>query len=94
MINLHAVQTWRLVSASILAVSLIPLASSQLQQQPEKAFVDKYCAGCHNEKSLAGGLGLSRFGGEDVAAHSEVWGEGGAAIAGAQHAAGGASSSR
>jgi mono/diheme cytochrome c family protein len=67
------VETSRIVTASLLAVSLIPLASPQPRPQPQKVFVGRYCAGCHNEKSPAGGLALSRFANEDMAAHPEVW---------------------
>ncbi len=63
----------RTVVASLLAVALIPLARSQPQPRPQKAFVDKYCAACHNEKSPAGGLALSRFAAEDISAHADVW---------------------
>ena len=65
--------TSRIVVASLLAISLIPLAPSQPRQQPQKAFVEKYCVGCHNEKSRAGDLSLSQLGAEEVAAHREVW---------------------
>jgi len=67
------VETSRIVTASLLAVSLIPLASPQPRPQPQKVFVGRYCASCHNEKSPAGGLALSRFANEDMAAHPEVW---------------------
>lgn len=73
LINLPSVETSRIVTASLLAVSLIPLASPQPRPQPQKVFVGRYCAGCHNEKSPAGGLALSRFANEDMAAHPEVW---------------------
>ena len=58
-------ETPRIVAASLLAIALLPLATSQPPQQPQKAFVDKYCTACHNEKSPAGGLALSRFAGEE-----------------------------
>ena len=40
---------------------------------PERAVVDKYCAGCHSSKMKAGGLALDTISAESVSQHNDVW---------------------
>ena len=40
-------------------------------QAPDKALLDKYCAGCHNDKVKAGGFTLSSVDVTQPAKHSE-----------------------
>jgi hypothetical protein len=64
----------RVIVATIVTVGLISAASSQEQQAPpQKVFVDRYCVGCHNEKTLAGGLTLTAAGSQNIAAHAPEW---------------------
>ena len=45
-------------------------ASTELNQQ---ALVDRYCAGCHNDRLETGGFSLDSLDVADVAAHPEQW---------------------
>src|ERR1700730_7246638 len=40
---------------------------------PERAAIDRYCAGCHNEKLKTGGLALDAFSPASVNQHPEAW---------------------
>src|SRR5690348_12868979 len=38
-----------------------------------RAFIDRYCAGCHNDRAKIGGLSLQKLNPEDPGAAPEVW---------------------
>jgi Protein of unknown function (DUF1592)/Protein of unknown function (DUF1588)/Protein of unknown function (DUF1585)/Protein of unknown function (DUF1587)/Protein of unknown function (DUF1595)/Cytochrome C oxidase, cbb3-type, subunit III len=61
----------------ILQISGIVLASAFVlaAQAPAtpKAFIDRYCAGCHSNKTKAGGLSLESLNPENPAAAPEAW---------------------
>ncbi|HMC65182.1 MAG TPA: DUF1592 domain-containing protein [Gemmataceae bacterium] len=40
---------------------------------PERAFVNRYCAGCHSSPVKAAGLELDMISAQDVSRHPEVW---------------------
>src|SRR5262245_1808031 len=55
----------------ILICASVALAQSSIP--PERAFVNRNCVGCHNEKSKTGGLALDTKDLDQVAANAEVW---------------------
>jgi len=64
----------------LLAGSVLCVANAQqkpvIHQKPAtgvRSVVDRYCAGCHNEKAKQGGLALTAFDPENVEANTEVW---------------------
>ena len=72
------------VSAAPLIVGLLWVpglrgASPEQQDAPataaatEQTLVDQYCLGCHNDRTLRGGLSLDGFALDAVADHAEVW---------------------
>src|SRR6266436_2838831 len=40
---------------------------------PERAAINRYCAGCHNEKVKSGGLALVALSAESISQHPETW---------------------
>ncbi|HMC26270.1 MAG TPA: DUF1587 domain-containing protein, partial [Verrucomicrobiae bacterium] len=63
-------------SAALLAVdssrTLSPLLASRSRVSPH-AFVDQYCAGCHNSDKKKGDLDLESISSEHVTRHSDAW---------------------
>src|SRR5262245_47264734 len=63
------------------AVCVMCLSASGAQQQsalqpstsPERALVNQYCVGCHNEKTKTAGLALDGKDVENVGSSAEVW---------------------
>jgi len=58
------------VSTLAAAASNAAAASSSVSKQ---AFVDQYCAACHNDKSKTGGIVLQNADGSNIAAHPDLW---------------------
>ncbi|MES1260905.1 MAG: DUF1592 domain-containing protein [Acidobacteriota bacterium] len=58
---------------SALAAGFLAVGTPQQMPQPQTAFVDRYCVGCHNEKAKAGGLALSAIAVGNVADHAAIW---------------------
>jgi len=48
-------------------------AAAQKPAAPDQAFVSKYCQGCHNDRSKAGGLSLQQLDPAQVASSPETW---------------------
>src|SRR6185369_10155382 len=55
-----------------LAVFAAPWLPAQTPVAP-KAIIDRYCAGCHSDRTKAGGLSLQSVNPEDAAAAPEIW---------------------
>src|SRR5687767_8834510 len=43
------------------------------QKSPERALLDRYCVGCHNQRTKTAGLTLDAMDVADVAEHAETW---------------------
>lgn len=63
----------RAAVASALAVICLSTGVTQPQPQPQTAFTNQYCVGCHSDKAKIGGLSLQSVNTKDVAEHSDVW---------------------
>ena len=67
------------VRVSLLALLLAPTASVPVEAQqadsPEaqQALIDRYCVGCHNERTMAGNLALDAADLAAVSEHGELW---------------------
>ncbi len=77
-INSTTVWTWRALTRRVLAVSTlaaagIAICTPQQQLQPQTAFTNQYCLGCHNDKLKTAGLSLTGINAKDVAEHTDVW---------------------
>src|SRR5687768_14559439 len=48
-------------------------AAQPQNQPPERTAIDRYCAGCHNNQTKAGGLTLDTISADGVDRHSAVW---------------------
>jgi hypothetical protein len=55
------------------AFSQVQVSSESIRLSPHRAFVDRYCITCHNEKLKTAGLMLDRMDLNNVAAGAEVW---------------------
>lgn len=71
---------WRRVSWShgtfVICVLLFPTTTPVDAQAPKaarQAFLDQYCASCHNQKSKVAGLALENVGSEPSDAHPGLW---------------------
>src|SRR5215831_8730175 len=40
---------------------------------PQRALINQYCLGCHNDKLKTGGLALDKVNVEDVSQNPEIW---------------------
>src|SRR5262249_11744891 len=58
-------------SAAVVAAAL--MIFSALARAQDRAFVDQYCVGCHNEKAKVAGLTLYRLDLDHVGANAETW---------------------
>lgn len=60
---------------AVVPALLVCLASSVQAQQAtvDRAFVNRYCYGCHNSKVKAGSLALDGIVNEPIGQHAEVW---------------------
>ncbi len=58
---------------SALAAACIAIGQPQQQSQPQTAFTNQYCVGCHNANLKSGGLSLAGINAKDVAEHTDVW---------------------
>ena len=69
---------WATIAALGLTVATLPGLSAQQKPSAQTAVdargtVDKYCAGCHNERTKSGGLALDHMDYSNVAAEAGVW---------------------
>jgi hypothetical protein len=69
-------QLKHLVSFACLAAPFIAapfIASGQTQPGTQKALINQYCSGCHNQRLKSGGLSFDSLDPGNVAAHPETW---------------------
>jgi hypothetical protein len=59
--------------ADIASQAPVPLPSHEPSALSSKAFVDTYCATCHNERLKTGGLALDSLDMDNVGAHAAEW---------------------
>jgi len=76
--KLRAVRTWRVLTrrvfaGSALAALCIPAGIPQQTAQPQTAFTNQYCVGCHNDKMQTAGLSLQAINTKDVGEHAATW---------------------
>ena len=57
----------------LLLISVAVAAPAQSALPPERALVNKYCAGCHNTRLKTAGLALDAVAKEPVTSHPETW---------------------
>jgi cytochrome c553 len=62
-----------LVTVLIFAIAAAGLLAAANSPNSRQALLDRYCAGCHNEKLKSGGISLQDSGVSNPAAHSAVW---------------------
>jgi len=62
--------TSRILSAALTTLILAVSAAAQTQ---DRAFLNQYCAGCHNEKAKTGGLALEKLDLNQVGDQAETW---------------------
>ncbi len=65
--------TWLVISLSVVCASAGLLGAIQTPASPERALVNLYCIGCHNEKAKTGGLALDGKDLDNIGANTEVW---------------------
>ena len=53
--------------------SAAPLAQPAAAASPQQALINRYCVGCHNQRTRSGNLRLDELDVSDVAKHSETW---------------------
>src|SRR5215471_13405439 len=60
---------------AILALTggLVSLCAQQSAPSPQRAFINQFCVGCHNDKLKTGGLALDTVNVENVAQSPETW---------------------
>ncbi len=63
--------------ALVTACAVVPQQQSSgtaaVSDAPPRALVDKYCAGCHNERVKAGGLALNTVATQSISQNTAVW---------------------
>src|SRR3989449_2284309 len=74
---------WILRWIAVLFLVVAPIAVGRTQQQsavlpppapsPERAAVNRYCVGCHNNQLKTAGLELDTIGAQSLSAHQEAW---------------------
>ena len=60
-------------SADISSQTPVPMAAHEQPALSSKAFVDTYCATCHNQRLKTGGLALDTLDIDNVGAHAAEW---------------------
>ena len=50
-----------------------PVAAQAAAPTPQRALLDRYCVGCHNERTLTGGLALDVTDVTDVSQAPAIW---------------------
>ena len=53
--------------------SAAPPAQAAAPAAPQQALINRYCVGCHNQRTRSGNLRLDELDVSDVAKHSETW---------------------
>ena len=59
--------------AGFLPLMWAATGASQTSLETERALVNQYCVGCHNEKAKTGGLALDGTELDNVSAKAEIW---------------------
>src|SRR5579862_6048103 len=71
-----ALVTSLFLTASVWAQSTVasksPVATDSKGLTQERAVLDKYCAGCHNDKVKSGGFSMNGLDLAQIGAHSEI----------------------
>jgi len=62
----------KFLGAVCAALSFVSIGWTQ-PASDARAFVDRYCAGCHNDRAKIGGLSLQKLNPEDPGAAPDVW---------------------
>ncbi|HVW86346.1 MAG TPA: DUF1587 domain-containing protein, partial [Bryobacteraceae bacterium] len=55
------------------AVPQQPSGTVPTSEVPLRAFVERYCTGCHNDKVKTAGLALNTIDGQNISQHTAVW---------------------
>src|SRR5262245_35928668 len=63
-------RNWAPRAAVLLAMAVAPLSA---QSQPQRALLDKFCVGCHNQRLKTAGLMLDQMDVANPPAGAEVW---------------------
>ncbi len=63
-------KTFGLVLAGL---ALVCVRAGAAELDPARALLDKYCAGCHNERTKSGGLSLARLDPDRAGENAEIW---------------------
>src|SRR5687768_15921360 len=61
------------VAQAITSSAAPQTAAAPSTASPERALLNRYCVGCHNEKLKTGGLALDALDLSNVSAHAESW---------------------
>ncbi len=65
--------TRRVLTVMALAAGSLSIVTPQQPAQPQTAFTNQYCVGCHNDKLKSGGLSLASVNSRDIAEHTQTW---------------------
>jgi mono/diheme cytochrome c family protein len=65
----------RALVSSCLAVPFVTVFAAEAQQPkpPQRALLDQYCVGCHNQRSKTGGVSFDTMDISDVSKQPEIW---------------------
>ncbi|PWU09323.1 MAG: hypothetical protein C5B51_06465 [Terriglobia bacterium] len=63
-------RAWAYIAGAVLGAAG---ASAQTAVSPERALINQYCSGCHNDKLKTGGLSLDNLDPAKAGEHSEIW---------------------
>lgn len=69
----HGLFSIYVLIVSGMAIGPRPAAGAGSRLPTSQAFLDQYCASCHNQKARAAGLVLENSGPEHPDAHPELW---------------------
>lgn len=69
----RAFSSYARLATSVVLVLTGGLAAAQAPQTARQAFLDQYCAACHNQKSKVAGLVLENGGSEHPDSHPGIW---------------------
>src|SRR5215813_13615834 len=71
-LRLFIIATWFTLS---FAAAGAPPQSTALQSgdSPQRAVINQYCGGCHNERVKSGDLALNSFDADRPGEHPEIW---------------------
>src|SRR5262245_41050376 len=60
-------------SAFVVAMEPQSRSSSTSPASPQRALLDQYCVGCHNQQAKAGNLALDTLDLNRISEHAEIW---------------------